>query len=85
MHTEQLLCEEDLFVVEDLVADFIALQTSSAGGILTEQILTSMSSSASTLVEEVKRLVGLSEAIVNDVAFARQVRRRVRVLSSRML
>ena len=70
LHAAQLLSDDELYALEDLVADYLEFRCS-AGGLVT---------AAMTQVNEVAgkllKLVALSEGTVADPAFARQVRRK---------
>ena len=67
MHAAQLLSDEELFTLEDTVADYVELQSSM--GVIT---LEAPMRAADKLV----KLVALSEHIAADGAFSRQARRK---------
>jgi hypothetical protein len=66
-HAAGLLAEAELHALEDCVADFIALRSSGGGG--AQQL--------DAAAERVRGLVGLSEGLRGDAAFARQARRKI--------
>ncbi len=68
-HAAKLLSDDELYLLEDLVADYLEIKT--AVGIVTLDTL-----HASESVAKLLKLVGLSEGMVVDSAFARQVRRK---------
>ena len=72
LHAAQLLTDEEFFALEDLCADFLEMQTA-AGGVLTPEVAHSSPASAAA---RLAKLVGVSEGLASDAAFARQVRRK---------
>ena len=64
---------QELYVFEDLVADFVELKMSAAGQIVTEHMVFASPGGAAGRLH---RLVGLSSAMAGDAAFARQARRK---------
>ena len=62
IHQAKLLTEEELFTLEDLCADYAELK--STVGTVTKEMTT------------LHKLVGVSEQVAGDAAFARQVRRK---------
>ena len=69
LHEAQLLTDDELFVLEDLCADFVELQ-STVGSVASRQAMTLGP------VAELHKLVVLSEKIPGAAAFARQVKRK---------
>ena len=69
LHGARLLTDDELFGLEDLCADIIELKSSV--GKLTAEIAQSNPDAAKAC-----RLVALSENMVSDAAFARQLRRK---------
>ena len=67
LHSAQLLSEEELYTLEDLCADYLALKPSVTVGFTPELI-----SVAATL----SKLISLSEGMAADGSFARQARRK---------
>ena len=65
MHAAQLLTDDEVFALEDVVADFIAL------GLVTAEMASAHPTAAKLL-----QLVRLSEGIASDGSFARQARRK---------
>ena len=65
---------QELFGLEDLVADYLEVKLSTPGQSITEQMITS--SPADAPASKLHRLVGLSAAMAGDAAFARQTRRK---------
>ena len=74
LHAAQLLADDELFVLEDLLADYVELKMSTPGQLITEQML--HASPWVTAASKLHKLVGLSAAMVGDAAFARQARRK---------
>jgi len=74
LHVTKLLTDEDLFALEDLVADYVDLTMSVADGIITKDMIYSMPTVA--VASKLDKLVGLSAAMAGDAAFARQARRK---------
>ena len=72
LHSAQLLADEELFALEDLCADYLEMQTA-AGGVLTPEVAHSSPASAAA---RLAKLVGVSEGLASDAAFARQARRK---------
>ena len=69
LHAAQLLSDEELFAVEDCIADFVEAQA--AYDVATMEIV-----NANATMGKVHRLVALSEGLAGDAAFARQLRRK---------
>ena len=69
VHAAQLLSEEERFVLEDQLADFLELKASRA-------LITREMSMHLPAVGTVSKLVALSEGMANDAVFARQARRK---------
>ena len=74
LHAAQLLADDELFVLEDLLADYVELKMSTPGQLITEQML--HASPWDTAASKLHKLVGLSSAMAPDAAFARQLRRK---------
>lgn len=74
MNQAKLLDEEELFALEDLCADFAELKSISVGGVMTKEMV--LASPALVAAATLCKLVGVSEQIAGDAAFARQVRRK---------
>lgn len=74
LHAAKELADEELYALEDIVADYVELKVSMPGQIITEQMVIALPhhSPASKL----HKLIGLSAAMVGDHAFARQARRK---------
>ena len=73
VHQANLLTEEELFALEDLCADYAELKTISVGVMTKEMVLASLAPEAAATLY---KLVGVSEQIAGDAAFARQARRK---------
>ena len=72
---ERRMCAwQELFALEDLVADYVELKMSTPGQLITEQML--HASPWVTAASKLHKLVGLSAAMAGDAAFARQARRK---------
>ena len=75
LHAVKLLADEEIFVLQDLVADFVELGMSMPGQVITEQMAHSGVASYG-VAGQLHKLAGLSAAMAGDAAFARQVRRK---------
>ena len=79
LHEAQLLMEDETVAIEDLVADYIEARMATQDHIITRE-MTSSSSVAGMpgfgAARRLQLLIGLSEAMDVDVAFARQARRK---------
>jgi uncharacterized protein YqiB (DUF1249 family) len=69
LHATKLLGDDELYALEDMVADFVEYE-SSLGVVILDSIFANENAS------KLHKLVALSERIVVDGAFARQVRRK---------
>ena len=69
LHAAQLLSDDELFAVEDCVADF--LEAKASFDVVTLNVV-----NASRAVGKAHRLVVLSEGVPKDAMFARQLRRK---------
>jgi hypothetical protein len=74
LHAAQLLAEEELYALEDTVADYVELRASMLGQAITEAMV--YASHSFGAASKLHKLVALSAALPADVAFARQVRRK---------
>jgi len=75
LHTAKLLTDEELFALEDLVADYVDLTMSVADRIITRDMIYAMPG-VDGVASKLDKLVGLSAAMAGDAAFARQARRK---------
>ena len=66
LHQAKLLTDDEVFKLEDCVAEFIECRSS----------LTVAAAEMGAAAEQVKKLVGLSEGVAKDGMLARQLRRR---------
>ena len=66
LHQAQLLTDDEMFALEDLVADFIECRSS----------VTASSGEIGTSAESMRKLVGMCEAVSKDSMLARQLRRK---------
>lgn len=66
LHQAKLLTDDEVFKLEDCVAEFIECRSS----------LTVAAAQMGAAAEQVKKLVGLSEGVAKDGMLARQLRRR---------
>ena len=71
LHVTELLTDEELFALEDLVADYVELTMSVADRVITRDTICAMPAAS-----KLDKLVGLSAAMAGDAAFARQARRK---------
>ena len=69
VHAAQLLSDDELFAVEDAIADF--LEVKAACGVVTPMIVNTQDAAG-----KVHKLVVLSGGMADDAMFARQVRRK---------
>ena len=69
LHAAQLLGDEELFALEDTVADYVELQSSMG-------VITLEAAHAIRAADKLVKLVALSEHIAADGAFSRQARRK---------
>eukprot|EP01046_Picozoa_sp_COSAG06_P046970 COSAG06_NODE_6741_length_2802_cov_2.576027_2_plen_371_part_00 len=73
LHATKLLSDEELFALEDIVADYVELAVTMADRtVITKDMIHTMP----PCVAAASKLVGLSAAIASDAAFARQARRK---------
>ena len=75
LHVAQLLSDDELYALEDTVADFVELEAA-AGTVITQGAIHSTPGDAYASAAKLVKLVALSERIVADSAFARQARRK---------
>ena len=71
LHVAKLLGDDELYALEDMMADYLELKASMGTHVVTSEMVYA-SASASKLL----KVVGLSEGVAADGAFARQVRRK---------
>ena len=74
LHVTKLLTDDELFALEDLIADYVELTMSVTDHIITRDMIYSMPTVA--VASKLDKLVGLSAAMAGDAAFARQARRK---------
>ena len=75
VHQAKLLSEAELFVLEDICADYAELKTiSTTSSVMTKEMV--FASPALEAAATLYKLVGVSEQTVGDAAFARQARRK---------
>ena len=71
LHVTKLLADEELFALEDLIADYVELTASVTDGVITKDTIYAM-----PVASKLDKLVRLSAAMAGDAAFARQARRK---------
>ena len=77
LHAAQLLADEELFVAEDLCADYLELQASvPSGGVLTQEAIQTCVGHSYAAAAKLLKLVRLSAGMASDAAFARQLKRK---------
>ena len=76
LHTAKLLTDEQLFAAEDLCADFVELQATVPGGVLTQSMIHSTAVQSCGSAAKLHKLVVLSGKMACDAAFARQLGRK---------
>ena len=74
LHADQLVSEEELHALQDLIADYIELRTSTAA-VLTREVV-GLGGGGFAAAAKLAQLVGLSEGMPAGGAFARQARRK---------
>ena len=67
LHATKLPTDEELFALEDLIADYVELTASVADGIITKDMIYSMPTVA--VASKLDKLVILSAAMAGDAAF----------------
>ena len=75
LHNALEMTDEELFALEDLVADYVDLTMSVVDRIITRDMIYAMPS-VDGVASKLDKLVGLSAAMAGDAAFARQARRK---------
>eukprot|EP01046_Picozoa_sp_COSAG06_P050561 COSAG06_NODE_8040_length_2291_cov_10.244982_2_plen_329_part_00 len=74
LHVTKLLTDEELFALEDLIADYVELTMSMNDHVITREMIYSLPTVAAA--SKLDKLVGLSATMAGDAAFARQARRK---------
>ena len=69
LHAAQLLSDDELFAVEDSIADFIEVTAAC-------EVVTLETANTNPVVGKLHKLVALGEGMADDAMFARQVRRK---------
>ena len=70
-HAAQLLSDDEFFVLEDLCADIVELESSLPGGQLTMEMV-----QTNPLAAKACKISALSQRLESDLSFARQLRRK---------
>ena len=78
LRVAELLSDEELFVLEDIVADFVELEASTMPAMrpITLEAVHTSAGDACAPAAKLLKLVALSERLATDAAFARQARRK---------
>ena len=78
LHVAELLGDEELFALEDIVADFVELEASTMPAMrpITLEAVHTSPGDACAPAAKLLKLVALSERLATDAAFARQARRK---------
>lgn len=71
IHAAKLWTDEELYVIQDTLSDFIEIKAQVSGGVVTQDI-----AEANPVAGAVKHLVALSVGLPNDAFFSRQVKRK---------
>jgi hypothetical protein len=71
LHAAKLLTDGEVHTLEDTIADYLELRSLMAGSTVTRD-----TANSSEAVGKLLKLIGLSEGIAADGAFARQARRK---------
>lgn len=66
--------DDELFAVEDLVADYVELTASVIDGVISQSTVHALPTDS--VANKLDKLVRLSAAMASDAAFARQTRRK---------
>jgi len=74
LHAAKLLADDEMFALEDLIADYVELTMSMPDRVITRKMVYSLPTTAAA--SKLDKLVGLSAAMVGDAALARQARRK---------
>lgn len=64
---------QELYAIEDLVADYAELETSLAGQVITEQMIYSSPGITFGVASKLHKFIGISQKMRSDAALARQV------------
>ena len=74
MHTAELLSDAELYVLEDIISDFLELR-SSVAAVLTQEMI--VSSKVDYLAAaRTHTMIGVSQGVPADASFARQLKRK---------
>lgn len=65
---------QEVYAMEDILADYVDLKLSTPGQVITEHMITVLP--AHSPASKLHKLVGLSAVVVGDATFARQARRK---------
>jgi hypothetical protein len=76
LHAAKLLTDDELFVIEDIVADYVELTMSVTDRLITKDMIYAMPNASMYIARQLDKLVGLSTAMTGEAAFARQLRRK---------
>ena len=76
LHTAKLLADEELFALEDMIADWVEVQASVVGQVVTELALYATAGQPFGVGVKVHKMIKISEVATGDAAFARQLRRK---------
>jgi hypothetical protein len=74
LHTADLLSDDELFAIEDLIADFSDLRTTMLPQVITIELANSGDNFS--LVAKLLKVVSVSNTFRSDAAFARQLKRK---------
>jgi len=74
LHAAKQLQDDELYALEDLIADFVELGMSVPGHTVTREMIYALPDEDAAC--KLDKLIGLSAAIVGDAAFARQAKRK---------
>ena len=75
LHLAKLLTDEELYMMEDIVADWVALKASMAEQTITGAMIYGPLARTCVTASKMHKLASLSASIAGDAAFARQIRR----------
>ena len=76
LHAAKLLADEELYALEDLVADYVELAASMPSAAITEAMIYCSPGNTFDVASKLHKLMRVSATMPNDVAFARQARRK---------
>ena len=77
LHAAKLLSDDELYYLENLVADWVVVQASMVDQVVTESMLYAAPGVTFSAGVDVHKLIKISAVTPGDTAFARQIRRKI--------